>query len=242
MNFPGFKGRFIVDTFRGQMRVRKWPRKRGTPKSQAVRDQNQWFTEANKLAKRVEPSQQALAIAMTLGTGMYPRDLLIAQQAGGIWEIIEADGTVPQYRRYFRETVVFQGIICDKTSTQVIPASSFTPIIWTLPIIDTAGFWNAGDPTRITIPAGINVIELNGAWRATGGSSRSEHNLTFRKNGAFYLGTVQEVVAVAGATISSGPIAVVEGDIWTLELFINVGRTCNIAPFTGFTLNVLDAD
>ena len=232
----------MMDTFRGQIRIRKWPRKRGTSKSQAVRDQNLWFKQAVKIAKRIEPTQQALAIEMTKGTGMYPRDLLLAQQAGGIYDMVLEDGSNPQYRRHFRDTIVFQGIICDKTSTQLIPVSVFTPIIWTLPLIDTAGFWNAGDPTLITIPAGINIVDFNGAWRATGGVGSSEQNLTFRKNGAFFRGTVQEVNAVPGATISSGPVQVVEGDIWTLEIFTNVARTCNISPFTSFSLNVLDAD
>ena len=232
----------MVDTFRGQLRVRAWPRKRGRPTSQVTRDQNKWFKEANEIARKVEPTQMNLAIEMTKGTGLYPRDLLLRQQAGGIYEVVFEDGTSPQYRRTFRETVVFQGIICDKTATQLVPVGGFHQIIWTLPILDTAGFWNAGAPDRLTIPAGINVIELVGRWRATTGGGRSEQNLVLYKNGAFTESTVAEVVNTPAATISSGPVMVVTGDFFELRLNTTVARTVNVYPFSGLTLNVLDAD
>ena len=152
------------------MRIRNWPRKRGPSKSAAVRLQNAWFKDANRLAKHCAASQQVAAIEMTKGTGLYPRDLLLKCMSGGIIAPITAEGRELQYRRQRVDPVAFQGFVLRLTADQNIGLSSFTPIIWPLPYRDTAGFWDVTQPDRITIPPGVTMIQMfsqhlaSGAW------------------------------------------------------------------------------
>ncbi len=241
MSFPGLIGKFMVDTYRGQIRVRAWPRKRGTPKSEEVRDQNLWFTQANKLAKRIDPSQQALAIEMTRGTGMYPRDLLIGQQAGGIYDVIEADGTNPQYRRYFRDTIMFQGAILELTADQAVPAGVFTTIVWTLPVIDTAGFWNAGQPTRLTIPEGIEVVGVSAGWESTINIGAPDTSARIIRNGAEEARNQAKAAGFGAMTPSKGAISVSKDDFLEFEIFSAVNAFTKGDQRTFFTLQVLQA-
>lgn len=75
----------VVDTVRGVLRVRKWPRKRGTPKSALQRWWNDWFRQANKLAKYASGYDQARAIEITKDSGMYPRDVMLAAMRGRLY-------------------------------------------------------------------------------------------------------------------------------------------------------------
>lgn len=82
---PVFGGRMMVDAVRGVLRVRKWPRKRGTPRSALQRWWVDWFVQANLLAKYADPMSQARAIDMAKGSGMYPRDVLLKAMRGRLY-------------------------------------------------------------------------------------------------------------------------------------------------------------
>jgi len=75
----------MIDTVRGVLRVRKWPKKRGPPKSAKQRFWIDWFTQANLLAKYADPMSQVRAIEMTKGTGLYPRDVLLSAMRGRLY-------------------------------------------------------------------------------------------------------------------------------------------------------------
>jgi hypothetical protein len=79
------RGRFMVDTVRGVLRIRKWPRKRGTPKSESQLWWIDWFRQANKLAKYVDAASMRRAIELTAGTGKYPRDILLQAMRGRLY-------------------------------------------------------------------------------------------------------------------------------------------------------------
>ena len=238
---PGVKGRLIFDTYRGQMRVRSWPRKTGTSKSQAVRDQNQWFKEANHMAKRIVAEQQNLAIAMTLGTGLYPRDLILHQMSGGMYDIVLSDGREIKYLRPFRETKMFQGASLELTSDFTFPTSTEVPVVWPLPVRDTASFWNVAAPTRLTIPAGITMISLTGGWRGAAGPTNPRMIIGFAKNGTFRTFLDLRAVSTPGGTASRGPMAVVEGDYFEFILWISQVSAAQGAGQTFFTLTVEEA-
>lgn len=239
--FPGIKGKLMVDTFRGQIRVRKWPRKRGEPKSQVTRDQNTWFKQANELARQVEPTQMNLAIAMTKGTGLYPRDLLLRQMAGGIYHIILADGTSPEHRRYFREAKMFQGAILELDADQALPAGVWTTIVWPLPILDTAGFWNAGQPTRLTIPAGIEVIALSAGWLSTTNIGAPDNAARFLRAGVEEARNQHKAAGFGAMTPSKGAIVVTPGDYFEFAIFTAAAATTEGDRRTFFNLDVLQA-
>lgn len=82
---PVHAGRVMVDSVRGVLRVRKWPKKRGTPRSAAQRWWIDWFKQANLLAKYASDMDQARAIEMTKGSGMYPRDVLLKAMRGRLY-------------------------------------------------------------------------------------------------------------------------------------------------------------
>ncbi len=85
---------FVVDTVRGVLRVRKWPRKRGTPKSELQRWWIDWFRQANRLAKYVDGMSAARAIEITKNSGMYPRDVLLAAMRGRLYIWQDSNGKV----------------------------------------------------------------------------------------------------------------------------------------------------
>ena len=82
---PAYRGRVMIDAVRGVLRVRKWPKKRGTPRSASQRWWIDWFTQANLLAKYADPMSQARAIEMAQGSGMYPRDVLLKAMRGRLY-------------------------------------------------------------------------------------------------------------------------------------------------------------
>lgn len=82
----------MIDTVRGVLRVRRWPKKRGRPKSALQRWWNDWFKQANLLAKYADGLSQANAISMTKGTGLYPRDVLLSAMRGRLYWWIDETG------------------------------------------------------------------------------------------------------------------------------------------------------
>ncbi len=86
------RGKFMVDTVRGVLRIRKWPKKRGTPKSALQLWWIDWFRQANKLAKYADAMSMRLAIKYTAGTGIYPRDLLLKAMRGRLYTWRDENG------------------------------------------------------------------------------------------------------------------------------------------------------
>jgi len=82
----------MIDTFRGVLRVRKWPAKYGKPRSALQAWWVDWFKQANLLAKYADPMSQARAIEMTKGSGMYPRDVLLKAMRGRLYFWSTPDG------------------------------------------------------------------------------------------------------------------------------------------------------
>lgn len=241
LGFPALKGKLIVDTYRGQMRVRSWPRKTGPSKSAQVRRQNQWFKQANALARKAVPSQMALAIDMTKGTGLYPRDLLLRQMSGGIYDIITGEGVNYQPRSYFRESKVFQGVVLELDAPMTFAAGVRVFPIWPLPILDTLGFWDVGDPSWITIPAGINVVELFTGFMLT--PSGQGFDLAIWNQVPKVMGeTFNSGLTLSGGVALTGPIPVVEGNQFRIAAISDQTRDTDPTRRNFFSLNVLEAD
>lgn len=157
---PALAGRLMVDTFRGSLRVRRWPLKRGPSKNPAIREQNAWFRAVNRLTRYVVPSQQILAIAITKNSGLYPRDLLMRSMSGGVFDLVDENGRKTIMRRKAVTVAGFQGFRLELDGNITYSTPGQTPVIWAPPIIDTAGMFDLLTPTLVTIPVGINIIEL----------------------------------------------------------------------------------
>lgn len=89
---PSYRGEVMIDTCKGVLRVRKWPKKRGKPRSAAQRYWVDWFKQANLLAKYADGLTQARAIALTKGTGLYPRDIMLSAMRGRLYTWIDETG------------------------------------------------------------------------------------------------------------------------------------------------------
>ncbi len=237
---PSLKGKFIVDTYRGIIRVRSWPRKRGPSKSIKVQRQVAWWKSAIALAKRVEPGQQKIAIAAVPGTGLYPRDLLINAMAGGMFDFdVEGQHTILM-RRPFVERHVYIGAILQQTEKQTLPLGQFTPFIWPLPVLDTSGFWSIANPTRLTIPADVNIVQVFFGWHNNGLIQTGTIVPSIKKNGTFIARSPHRSEGFPGGYISSGARIVEEGDFFEAFVFAE-DATETDGTFENFmTLQVLD--
>jgi len=89
---PSFRGKLMLDTVRGTLRVRKWPKKRGKAKSALQQQWIDWFTQANFLAKYASGYDQVAAIERSKGTGLYPRDLILKAMRGRLLWWVDQDG------------------------------------------------------------------------------------------------------------------------------------------------------
>jgi len=87
-----YTGKMMVDVFRGQLRIRKWPAKRGPPKSAKQAFWVDWFRQANFLAKYADPILQVRAMEMAKNSGLYPRDLHLAAMRGRLFTWVGSDG------------------------------------------------------------------------------------------------------------------------------------------------------
>lgn len=82
----------MIDTVRGTLRVRKWPKKRGTPTSPKQLFWIDWFRQANLLAKYADGMSQARAIQMSEGWPLYPRDILLKAMRGWLYDFTDTTG------------------------------------------------------------------------------------------------------------------------------------------------------
>lgn len=239
---PSLRGALTRYYSQGQWRVRAWPRKRGTPKSLKVRNQNNWFRDAVQLAKRLPATYIADSKQVALDTGLYPKDPLMSAMAGNLYEIVLEDGTViPKWVPKVHPTM-FTGARLELNVNQTIPAVTSHPVAWEKVPLDIAGFFDPTVPTRLTIPTGVNVVELNfNYWMGAGSNSVSAAWIDLSGAGA----TVRLDFAAQGTLIggvASGPIAVAPGLFFEAFLFTNIARTLSALLATNFTVNVLDAD
>jgi len=91
---PSYRGKVMIDVLKGQVRVRKWPTKRGPPKSELQAWWVDWFKQANLLAKYVDGASAARAIDMSMGSGMYPRDILLKAMRGRLYSWEDPSGRI----------------------------------------------------------------------------------------------------------------------------------------------------
>jgi len=239
---PALNRAVMVDTFNGTIRVRKWPKKRGPAKHPHTRYMNKWFKKAMQDIRFVDGRSMEFAINATKGTGLYPRDLLMAAATRGLFEIETPDGRILQQRSQGIWPVSFQGCRIERTTNKTIAASTFTLMDWQTAVLDTAGFWVPSAPTRITIPAGVNVVNISCRFNQ-GNAGINRANIGVNKNGA--AGPINDNRAYnnsGGFGAVSGPLPVVAGDYFEAGLFFNATANILAGEYTSFCCEILDAD
>jgi len=82
----------MIDTYRGTLRVRKWPKKRPGPLHPNQQFWVDWFRQANILAKYAAAPDIISARRMTDGTPLMPRDVQLMAMRGRLFYLTATDG------------------------------------------------------------------------------------------------------------------------------------------------------
>ena len=239
-SFIALRGRVIVDTYRGQVRIRSWPKKQTEAHKAKNANQIRWFAAAREMAKWAIPSEINASKLAAKGKGFYPGDIQMMAAAGNLIPLIHGDPD--NYEKWIPrlDPVSFQGIRALQNANQAVPASTNIYPIWGVPAFQSAQFWTAGDPTHFVIPAGVDKVQLACAGQFTGGGS------TFN----FMEIQINDITAIFldgpyGGTsrrwyCATGPLAVVQGDTFRCRVFSNVAGTIHATSVAWFTLEVLE--
>lgn len=236
---PGFTGRFIVDTWRGQPRIRAWPRKRGKVKSADQKVQTDWFRHVQQQWNKIPAIQQLSFMKATAGSGLYPRDLFMKAKAGTMLPIRLPDGRILTGRQLRIEPVTWQGFMLRLSANQVVGTGGGKRPTWPTPILQTAPFWDAGAPTGITVPQGVEIMNFEASFRLVGGGNADDANTIFNVTTSFnYVVVFVRTPGTGGVYCATGPILVTPGDFIVNQLALATSGTleANDTWFSGTIL------
>lgn len=123
----------------------------------------------------------------------------------------------------------------------LVPNLTITPIPFTTEVYDDAAIHdNAVNPERLTVPAGYTLARLTGCVNFSNNAT-GERQVFFRKNGAVFAGTADDIRngnTVPGSltmNIVSAKVPVVAGDYFTLNVYQTSGGNLNLSGATETT-------
>lgn len=240
-DYPNISRGVMFDTVNGKLRIRSWPNPRGLNLHPHTEYMNDWFRDAAFKIKRIDARMVAKAMQLAAGTGLYPRDVLMKAGSSPFYTIALPDGSHVQPRKLGIWQVSFQGIALSlKDDTQNI-SNSFAPVIWDQVDIDTIPLYDVLNPEYITIPAGINIINVTVSYSDDDGGNYNRQ-IQLLKNGNLirYIGA-SGTTSSMGPVLVSGPISVTAGD--TIQpVFRELTNTAKlVGSLTHFSIEVLDA-
>lgn len=140
-----------------------------------------------------------------------------------------------------------KGVLLAMTGSITIPNSAFTFLPWDSVVYDTSGFYNSGQPTRITIPAGVSKVKVssNVCFNINANGPRQAQ---IQKNNADTPGSGSSNI-VAGGTVydilnvASAVLPVEAGDYFEVRVLQTSGgslATRNFAAAMWFSLEVVE--
>ncbi len=141
--------------------------------------------------------------------------------------------------------IEFKGCLVARTTTQSISDNTNTVASFNSEVYDEGNFYSSGQPTRLTIPAGVSKVKLSGnvifASHSTGW-----RRITISKNGGGFIGSFDiRMNAVNGTDTglqgSTPVIDVVEGDYFELGVHHTRGSALNtVANTLWFSIEAID--
>jgi hypothetical protein len=141
------------------------------------------------------------------------------------------------------EFEAFRGAMVRLTATEPVAESTDVAIPRDATVYDTDTFWSAGNPTRLTVPAGVSKVRVKGNTNWTFGGSGYRH-IWVHKNGALFFGTAKESdQGDAGVqSIGRGVVNVTPGDYLEFIARQTSGATKNVAAdeLTWFAIEVVE--
>lgn len=97
-----------------------------------------------------------------------------------------------------------------------------SPVSWDSTVYDDGGWWAGGDPTKLSVPSGLNYVEVGANFYVTNVGSGQPTYLSINKNGAGFAGgpvNLQATGTDRRLSVASGPLSVVGGtDYFTAVL------------------------
>jgi hypothetical protein len=240
-NPPALRKGVVIDTVRGSVRVRKWPKARGKPRSRQTQLQNEWFADIMRKLKYLPSDAVEFAIQASKGTGLYPRDVLMMQLTKSNVDIEQEDGTLLTQRLQGVWQVAFQGIRLQLAADQAGGNGAPVAITWPIPPFDTVGMWTPSHPERIIIPGGVKLVRLTASVFTTNAATATVQVFLRDKDGesaATFRGTL---VARGWGAVDTGPYPVAQGDYFYIETIFSAARTLLAGPLVYFACEVLEA-
>jgi hypothetical protein len=136
---------------------------------------------------------------------------------------------------------VFGGALVYRTNDDTTTdfTGSGAVVTWEAEAYDQGGWWDAGSPTKLIVPAGVNAIRIYGGASTTSADSGVMARLTPKINGNFYLANVESMQTNTSRSISfATPVVPVNvGD----EFELNLLATGDLdADFTYFCIEAVN--
>lgn len=144
-------------------------------------------------------------------------------------------------------TSEFKGALVIKSGSQSIATSTNVDLTWQTASYDTNGFYSAGSPTKLTVPAGVTRVRLSGVvdWSAT--AAQNKRAVVILKNDAVFDGAGQNT-RIDSTTASdeqrqsviSAIVDVVEGDFFEINVRQTSGGGKNVETSSWFAIEVIE--
>ena len=137
-----------------------------------------------------------------------------------------------------------QGALVRLTANQSIADNSATVVSWDAAEYDDLGFWDSGQPTRLTVPSGVSKVRVssNVRWANQSTGLRTADHL---KNGVIFRGMGvhrQPAAQFSEHNIHSAVVEVVAGDYFEARVHQTSGGTLDVQAHeaTWFAIEVIE--
>lgn len=137
---------------------------------------------------------------------------------------------------------MFQGCILALDADFTVQTGAIRYPSWPLPLLDTAGFYDPTEPTLMTIPPGVAVVEFT--WSYLENFSPNGYLLSvLNKVGDGHMSqATTQISAGMAISASTGPLLVSEGEQYRAGFLRSIqGRTIGTIA-THFSVKILGTD
>jgi hypothetical protein len=146
-----------------------------------------------------------------------------------------------------RALLPFRGALVRRTTNfSVSTTGAYVPISWQSAVYDSDALWDAGQPTRLTVPAGVTKVRLTGniEWQ----TSPTSQLVEIRMNGGGVIGGGSFIVRGDSGysnqmrNIASAVLPVVAGDWFELTVFVSASGELRGMERTWLALEVVETE
>lgn len=128
---------------------------------------------------------------------------------------ISLSGTAEVFIIALAEDIAFRGARVKKASDQTgADYTTSTALSFDTEVFDVGGWFDGGAPTRLTVPSGVNYVEVFGYVGVALGTADTFRSLSIRQDGSTVVVGNELIEGGSGSfrlSVASGPIAVTGG-------------------------------